>query len=518
MRRNKLKKNGCDPFFDETERCWVMIDIDNFRLRASHDLVDDPKSAVAHAIQELLPPCFHDVRCFFQLSASAGFVPGSLKCHVFFWLTAPIADALLKAIMKQCAPRPADFSVFQAVQPHFIAAPIIQGGPDPIPRRFGWIDGIDGAVTLPPLLPKPTPSGVGYNDTYTAGREVEDHLAAFGDARGLDGFHLPLLRSTLAYARRCLRYGGRDDAAMKATLTKAIQDAPTGPSRPNVDEYLADAKQQDAIDGAFALLLNGETDPQPAAKPYFEPATGSIEQGRQKMRDLIAETLKRIQAWHEAKPAGRPPAEQAAIAGVVGSGKSSVLREEIRHYIDALGTKKLLSRVLWLVPTHALGAEALADFTALGIRAAVWKGRDYIDPKDPNAKRMCLDIDTVNEAVALGLDIEKYICGDPKTDKVCAYHGECQFQAQKAAARHADVIIAAHQSLFGTLAKILTDNVGLVVIDEVLVEGRPQHEPRNTHRRLLRRHHTVSTAPRRKRILREIQPTQGYAEGPGPGR
>jgi hypothetical protein len=397
VRRNKLKKAAeADPFFDETERCWAMIDIDNFPLRASDDLVDDPESAVAHAIQELLPSCFRDVRCFFQLSASAGFVPGILKCHVFFWLTAPIADALLKAIMKQCAPRLADFSIFQAVQPHYIAAPIIQGGPDPIPHRFGRIDGIEAAVTLPPLV-EAEPNGQGNGTSHIVGRAVEDHLACFGDGPGLDGFHAPLLRSTLAYARRCLRYGVRDDAAMKATLAKAIKEAPTGSSRHSVDEYLSDTYQQHAIDGAFTLLLNRETDPQPAAKPYFEPATGSIEQGRQKLRDLIVETLKRIHDWHAAKADEKPPAEQAGIAGVVGSGKSSVLREELRHYIDALGANKLPYRVLWLVPTHALGSEALASFAELGIPAAVWKGRDYTDPKDPDGKRMCLDITAVND-------------------------------------------------------------------------------------------------------------------------
>jgi hypothetical protein len=230
---------------------------------------------------------------------------------------------------------------------------------------------------------------------------------------------------------------------MKATLTKTITGAPTGPSRHNVDEYLSDAKQQDAINGAFALLPNGETDPQPAAKPYFEPATGSIEQGRQKLRDLIVEILKRTQNWHAAKADGKPPAEQAGIAGVVGSGKSSILRQELRDYIDALGGKGLPYRVLWLVPTHALGKEALANFADLGINAAVWKGRGNIDPKAPD-ERMCLDLDTVEAAEVIGLDIEKYICGDPKTDKVCAFHEQCKFQARRSHHRRPSIAIRHH--------------------------------------------------------------------------
>ena len=132
-----------------------------------------------------------------------------------------------------------------------------------------------------------------------------------------------------------------------------------------------------------------------------------------------------------------------------------------------MGPAKLPYRVIWFVPTRAhWDQEALADFEKLGITAAVWKGRDYTDPKDPNAERMCLDIDAVADAVTIGLDVEKYVCGDPKTDQVCPYHGECKFQAQKAAVKRAEVVIAAHQSLFGTLAKVITDNVGIVVIDK----------------------------------------------------
>ena len=60
-----------------------MVDIDNFQLRKSDDLIDDPEGAIAYAIAETLPACFQDVRCFWQLSASAGFERGVLKAHIF---------------------------------------------------------------------------------------------------------------------------------------------------------------------------------------------------------------------------------------------------------------------------------------------------------------------------------------------------------------------------------------------------------------------------------------------------
>jgi len=38
--------------------------------------------------------------------------------------------------LRQHAPGITDLSVYQGVQPHYVASPIIEGGPDPIPRRF----------------------------------------------------------------------------------------------------------------------------------------------------------------------------------------------------------------------------------------------------------------------------------------------------------------------------------------------------------------------------------------------
>jgi hypothetical protein len=122
--------------FIEVPRQWLMVDVDNFRLRANDDLIDDPESVIAHAISEILPACFQDVRCFWQLSSSAGFERGVLKTHLFYWLTESLIDGVLKRTLRQHAPGITDLSVYQGVQPHYVASPIIEGGPDPIPRRF----------------------------------------------------------------------------------------------------------------------------------------------------------------------------------------------------------------------------------------------------------------------------------------------------------------------------------------------------------------------------------------------
>ena len=211
VRRLKNKKADAEPVFREIPRQWLMIDIDDFPLRACDDLADDPAAAVEHAVTELLPDCFQDIRAFWQLSSSAGFAPGVLKAHLFYWLTTPVDDATLKKTLRQCAPGITDLSPYQGVQPHYVASPIIKGGPDPIPRRFGWIEGMEDAVVLPALKPD-TPRTFSAGGGQAHGRAPA--LEELGDGEGLSGFHLPLRTATLSHARRCRRFGGRDDAAL----------------------------------------------------------------------------------------------------------------------------------------------------------------------------------------------------------------------------------------------------------------------------------------------------------------
>jgi hypothetical protein len=159
IRRTKLKNGSGDPFLLEMLCPWLMIDVDNFPLRASDDLIDAPELVIERAIFELLPAAFHDVAAWWQLSSSAGFVPGVLKCHLFFWLSEPTSNERIKAVLREHAPG-IDDRLFNAAHAHYIAAPLIQGAPDPLPRRAGWRKGAeDAAVVLPRLHTDPASTG-----------------------------------------------------------------------------------------------------------------------------------------------------------------------------------------------------------------------------------------------------------------------------------------------------------------------------------------------------------------------
>jgi putative DNA primase/helicase len=462
IRRRKLKRADDEPSLLEMACHWLMVDIDGFPLRSCDDLADDPESAIEHAITELLPPEFHDAECWWQLSAAAGFSVGVLKVHLFFWLSEPADNLHIKAVLRQHAPG-VDRSPFNAAQPHYIAAPVIEGGLDPIPRRTGWRKGAEAVVTLP----KPRASAPQQRTSGSSGRvggDVEQALALLGDGDGLEGFHAPLRTATWRYASQCVRYGERDDAAFVAMLKAAIHAAPRRHDRIKVDEYLSPNYQHRLIDGAFAVLA-GNCDIQ-TISPHYEAASQSIEDAREALAEHVAAFLLRTRRWHVTPAEEREPAEHAALVCGLGTGKSSTARGALPAFIARQQAARLPHRVLWTVPTHKLGGEARKQMEALGLQIAVMRGREATDPDaDEPDTAMCLAPEAVKDAIAIGADVERSVCGNPDNE-CCQFYRACGYQRQKAAVAAADVVIAAHNILFHQLAEIVTRNLALVITDE----------------------------------------------------
>ena len=201
----------------------------------------DPAAVIEEAIQALLPEPFHDAECFWQLSSSAGFVPGVLKVHLCYWLSEAQDNAYLRAWFKHFAPY-IDIAPFSAVQPHYVADPKIEQGDDPLPERTGWRHGEVSAVTLPPLpdvADRSAHTSLHSNNTHAASAglhaaSIADALARLGDGDRLDGFHRPLLAASMQYAIRVHRGGTRNDEKFIADLGGAIEAAPKRESRVDV--------------------------------------------------------------------------------------------------------------------------------------------------------------------------------------------------------------------------------------------------------------------------------------------
>lgn len=129
---------------------WVMLDFDNIPLPVGFE----PTSitAIEYVIAKLPQP-FHKATYFYQFSSSTGILKtdgtplkAGLNVHLFFWLSQPATGILFKAYIKgHCLETDfferalnkdgmpilrygVDLSLFSAVQPHYIAPPIICKG------------------------------------------------------------------------------------------------------------------------------------------------------------------------------------------------------------------------------------------------------------------------------------------------------------------------------------------------------------------------------------------------------
>ena len=126
-----------------------------------------------------------------------------------------------------------DCAPFNAVQPHFITAPILIGAHDPLPRRSGWRAGSEDAAVLP------TPTPVGYlrhtrhADAAQGGTAwLSQGLAQIGDGDGLDGFYGALRPLIWKYGYYVVRGDvQRDDEKLVEVLSAKILSAPRRTTR-----------------------------------------------------------------------------------------------------------------------------------------------------------------------------------------------------------------------------------------------------------------------------------------------
>jgi putative DNA primase/helicase len=150
----------------------------------------------------------------------------------------------------------------------------------------------------------------------------------------------------------------------------------------------------------------------------------------------------------------------------VGLGKTSSARSAIAKLIAAGGIGK--RKVVYAVPRHDLGAEQVAAFEALGLRAMLWKGRTAPDPTETNPDQlMCLDTEATFDALEIEHPVEQSCCKVKNGAELllCPWFHDCGYQRQKPQAQAAQVIVCAHDSLFHMKPQAIGE-VGLLVIDE----------------------------------------------------
>ena len=131
-------------YFDDQPLHAVMIDVDGYHPFA-WDPLTHPLESIEEFITTQLSPEWHDHAYHWHLSSSFGHpskVDGGLRVHLWFWLARPLTSAQLKAFAV-ATKLPADIALFNPVQAHFTADPVIESGvADPVAQRSGFVPGI----------------------------------------------------------------------------------------------------------------------------------------------------------------------------------------------------------------------------------------------------------------------------------------------------------------------------------------------------------------------------------------
>ena len=149
MRRSHVPPTAT---LEETPRRWVLLDLDSVRPDVTADAFASAVAEYAAVARGMLPECFHDAACFYMATSSAGYKPG-IRLRLGFWLSRAVSSAEWKAWCRGWDVK-VDPSLFTPSQPHYTAAPVLEGVPDPCAgRRTGVLPG--GDVQIPALLVDP---------------------------------------------------------------------------------------------------------------------------------------------------------------------------------------------------------------------------------------------------------------------------------------------------------------------------------------------------------------------------
>jgi putative DNA primase/helicase len=131
--------------FKDRRSHLFMADVDDW-TPGTADPIREPEAAIAEWVASELPDDFQGISYTWQLSGSAGAPKnaGKLKAHVWFMLETPYTSAELRAWVTAKLPS-VDAALFDEIQLHYVAAPVFAPGvADPVPRRFGFAEGLCG--------------------------------------------------------------------------------------------------------------------------------------------------------------------------------------------------------------------------------------------------------------------------------------------------------------------------------------------------------------------------------------
>jgi len=135
-------KKQDDPTIQDREGTEIVLDLDDHILEKFNPLKPEP--AIKAWLKERNINC--DVT--WQITSGQKLKTNEARIRLFFTSLEPHSLAIRKAWSQSPTIR-ADGSVYTASQPIYTAPPVIRGGVDPIPKRYGFIKGVGRTFKIP---------------------------------------------------------------------------------------------------------------------------------------------------------------------------------------------------------------------------------------------------------------------------------------------------------------------------------------------------------------------------------
>ena len=233
-------EDGTSPTFREVPRRWAVVDFDDVPGPYRFDPRDGELAAIY--CRTLLPEPWRRSSYWWGLSSSAGFKPG-VRIKLAFWLDRPTLGKELERHLKGC---PIDVSTLRAVQPIYVARPLLVNVADPIRLRTGVEHDILDQVALPTL-----PAADTAQQPLQAMRSPEGRRYVSGSSqdvaeRRLDALCRAVERTGVGGRHRCLMWAAAravelDDALPREAIAKELI---ASARRAGLDDSEADLARQ----------------------------------------------------------------------------------------------------------------------------------------------------------------------------------------------------------------------------------------------------------------------------------
>lgn len=285
-----------------------------------------------------------------------------------------------------------------------------------------------------------------------------------------------------------------DDDARHSPAAKALRAAASRWRRAGCDVAIATpwperrydkSDLNDLARAAGIAAVRGRIERAFAPSPEVAPPRLSIDLARLETRRAIT----RFAAAALAASIDGSPAPVHVIRADVGVGKSGAALDYAARLLTRLRKRRSGRIVAFAVPTHALGDELAAKFHALplaqamGLTAAVWRGRNAPDPEgtEPPPATMCLDLPAVALALDAGARVQDAVCsariGKGRDTRVvqCRFFDHCGYQRQQS--RRPDLWIVPHELPFAQKPAAIGELAALIVDEGIWRAGIEATQP-----------------------------------------